>query len=226
MRSYDQYCAVARALDVVGDRWALLVVRELLLRRRCRYRDLQDGLPGISTNVLTERLRDLVDAGVVRRVDPSPPIATPLYELASRGTELAPVLHALGTWGTALMAAPQGDDAFRGHWLAFPISRLADSSPNDPPVTIQVHAGGELIVVETDHGAVRANPGRATAADAELDGPPDLVLAVLRGELPVAEAEACGVRVAGDVKVLARLVPATTSPVGCVPATTHEGGNP
>lgn len=132
MRSYAQYCAVARALDVVGDRWALLVVRELLLRRRCRYKDLQDGLPGISTNVLTERLRDLVDAGVVRRVDPSPPIATPLYELTSRGTELAPVLHSLGTWGIALMAAPQGDDAFRGHWLVFPISRLADSAPKAP----------------------------------------------------------------------------------------------
>src|SRR4029450_10233398 len=132
MRSYDQYCAVARALDIVGDRWALLVVRELLLRRRCRYKDLQDGLPGISTNVLTERLRDLVDAGVVRRVDPSPPIARPLYELTARGTELAPVLHALGTWGAALMAAPQGDDAFRGHWLAFPISRLAGSAAHDP----------------------------------------------------------------------------------------------
>lgn len=104
------------------------------------------------------------------------------------------------------MAAPQGDDAFRGHWLAFPISRLADSAPSDPPVTVQVRAGGELIVVETDHGAVRASPGRATAADADLDGPPDLVLAVLRGELPVAEAEACGVRIAGDVKVFARLV--------------------
>jgi hypothetical protein len=67
--------------------------------------------------------------------------------------------------------------------------------------------------------------GRATAADADLDGPPDLVLAVLRGELPVAEAEACGVRVAGDVKVLARLEPAT-SPAAGIPATTHEGDNP
>jgi hypothetical protein len=108
----------------------------------------------------------------------------------------------------------------------FPISRLADSAPKDPPVTVQVRAGGELIVVETDHGAVRAKPGRAMAADASQDGPPDLVLAVLRGELSIAEAGACGVWVGCDVNVLARLVPARTSPAADIPATTHEGDDP
>jgi hypothetical protein len=95
-----------------------------------------------------------------------------------------------------------------------------------PPVTVQVRAGGELIVVETDHGAVRAKPGRAMAADASQDGPPDLVLAVLRGELSIAEAGACGVWVGCDVNVLARLVPARTSPAADIPATTHEGDDP
>ena len=130
VRSYGQYCAVARSLDVVGDRWVLLIVRELLLRGSCRYTDLRDGLPGVATNLLADRLRDLEDAGVVRRIDAPPPIATTLYELTPRGSELAPVLHALGNWGAELMATGQGSDVFLGHWLAFPISRLTDNAPD------------------------------------------------------------------------------------------------
>src|SRR4029453_13069711 len=117
MRSYGQYCAVARALDVVGDRWAFLIVRELLLLGPCRYTDLRNGLPGIATNLLADRLRDLEEAGVVRRVHAPPPIATTLYELTPRGAELGSVLKALGTWGAELMARPQGGDAFRSYWL-------------------------------------------------------------------------------------------------------------
>src|SRR5437588_6264945 len=73
MRSYRQFCALARALDVIGDRWTLLIVRELLLRP-CRYTDLRDGLPGIATNLLAERLRELEAANVVEREDPEPPV--------------------------------------------------------------------------------------------------------------------------------------------------------
>jgi DNA-binding HxlR family transcriptional regulator len=207
VRSYGHYCAVARALDVVGDRWALLVVRELLLRGSCRYKDLQDGLPGISTNLLADRLRELVDAGVVQRVDPSPPIATALYELTDRGAALGPVLHALATWGGELMEASRGTDAFLGHWLAFPLSRLTDSAPDRPPVAIEIRTGGEPVVVETVDGDVRATPGRAQMADAVLEGPPDLAIAVLRGRLSIAEAEALGLRLEGDTSAVARLRP-------------------
>ena len=83
MRSYDQYCAVARALDVVGDRWTLLIVRELLLRP-CRYRELQEGLPGVATNLLADRLRHLEESGVVTRDEQG------RYELTARGKDSPP----------------------------------------------------------------------------------------------------------------------------------------
>ena len=76
MRSYGQYCSIAKALDVVGDRWTLLIVRELLIRGACRYTDLKDGLPGIATNLLADRLRELESAGLIRREEAPPPVAT------------------------------------------------------------------------------------------------------------------------------------------------------
>jgi DNA-binding HxlR family transcriptional regulator len=211
MRSYGQYCAVARALDVVGDRWALLIVRELLLRGSCRYTDLCGGLPGIATNLLAGRLRDLEGAGVVRRVDAPPPVATTVYELTSRGSGLAPVLHALGTWGGDLMAQPQGADEFRSHWLALPISRLTDSTPDGPPVTIEIRTGDQPLIVETVDGNVRARPGIAEHPDAVLVGAPDVVMAVLRGHLDLTEAERRGLRLDGDAAAIQRLRPAPWS---------------
>ena len=211
MRSYGQYCAVARALDLVGDRWALLIVRELLLRGACRYTDLREGLPGIATNLLVARLRDLEGAGILRRVDAPPPVATTVYELTSRGSDLAPVLHALGTWGGELMAQPQGADEFRSHWLAFPISRLTDSTPDGPPVTIEIRTGGQPLIVETIDGSVRARSGTADDPDAVLAGPPDAVIGVLRSRLDIAEARRRGLRIEGDIAAIRRLQP-TPSP--------------
>ena len=108
MRSYRQYCALARALDVVGDRWTLLIVRELGLRGASRYTDLQYGLPGIATNLLADRLREMEEADIVRRHVGPPPVAAALFELTERGEELAPVLMALGRWGTELMGQLDG----------------------------------------------------------------------------------------------------------------------
>ena len=99
VRSYDQYCALAKALDVVGDRWTLLIVRELLIRGPCRYTDLKDGLPGIATNLLADRLRDLQAAGILARREAPPPIATTVFELTARGRELEPAMAALASWG-------------------------------------------------------------------------------------------------------------------------------
>ena len=84
MRSYGQYCSVAKALDVVGDRWTLLIVRELLLQGPCRYTDLRNGLPGIATNLLADRLSELESAGLVRREEAAPPVATTLFLRYSR----------------------------------------------------------------------------------------------------------------------------------------------
>jgi DNA-binding HxlR family transcriptional regulator len=192
---------------VVGDRWALLVVRELLLRGSCRYTDLLGGLPGIATNLLAARLRDLEGADVVRRVDAPPPVATTVYELTSRGSELAQVLHALGTWGGKLMAKPQGADEFRSHWLALPISRLTDSTPDGPPVTIEIRTGDQPLIVETIDGGVGVRIGTAEDPDVVLAGPPDAVLGVLQSRLGIAEARRRGLRVQGDMAAIRRLQP-------------------
>ena len=98
MKTYAQACGLAKALDEVGDRWTLLIVRELLIRRACRYTDLRRGLPGIATNLLAERLAALEAAGLVLRAASVPPIATDLFSLTARGQALQPAILALGLW--------------------------------------------------------------------------------------------------------------------------------
>jgi DNA-binding HxlR family transcriptional regulator len=200
VRTYAQYCGVARALDVVGDRWSLLIVRELLLRTSCRYTDLQRGLPGVATNLLADRLRHLEEAGVVHRVDVLAPVPGTVYELTEWGAALRATIEALGTWGGRLMARPQDHDAFRSHWLAFPLGLLTDTGgPGAPPVTIEVRTGEQPMTVTAD-GQVRAEPGRAERPDAVVEGPPDAVVALLlAGRLSDA------VRIDGDASVLRRL---------------------
>ena len=135
MRSYGEYCSVAKALDVVGDRWTFLIVRELLIRGACRYTDLKDGLPGIATNLLSDRIRELEGAGLIRREDAPPPIATTLFHLTDTGAELRPVLDALGQWGVRYMTGLAEGDQFRAHWASL---FLRDRSPAGPPVSIEL----------------------------------------------------------------------------------------
>jgi DNA-binding HxlR family transcriptional regulator len=104
-RSYDDGCATAHALDLVGERWALLVVRELLLGPK-RFTDLRDGLPGVSPNILARRLRELGDAGVVRHRKLPPPIASHIYELTDWGYELDSIVIGLGRWALLSPALP------------------------------------------------------------------------------------------------------------------------
>src|SRR3954462_15414337 len=103
MRSYDEYCAIAKSLVVVGDRWTFLIVRELALRGPSRYTDLRGGLPGIATNLLADRLRELEHVGVIAREDAPPPVATTLFRLTARGEDLRPLLDDLLRWGLPLM---------------------------------------------------------------------------------------------------------------------------
>src|SRR5215472_540391 len=115
MKHYGQACAIARALDVVGERWSLLVVRELILGPR-RYRDLATGLPGIPSNVLAARLKDLQGAGVViRRTLPAPADVT-VYELTGAGRALQPALKELLDWGLRYGPEPSQDDEVRPGW--------------------------------------------------------------------------------------------------------------
>jgi DNA-binding HxlR family transcriptional regulator len=121
-RSYGQYCGLARALDVVGGRWSLLIVRELLVGP-ARYRDLLAGLPGIATNLLAERLRDLEEAGVVQRQLDTDSNGV-VYALTPWGSELRGAIDALLNWSKPLMVSGPRGDSFQAHWLVVALQAL------------------------------------------------------------------------------------------------------
>jgi DNA-binding HxlR family transcriptional regulator len=206
VRSYSQFCAIARALDVVGDRWTLLIVRELLFRGACRYTDFLHGLPGIATNLLGERLRALEQAGVVYREDAPPPIATTLYHLTSRGQALRPLIVELARWGVPLMADPADRDAFRSYWLAYPIMLYFGEHPGDGSrVSIEACIGKERMTIETEDGELRTRPGAADQPDLVLIGSPQLIVGALTGKLGLEEAITRGLEYEGDPAALKRL---------------------
>jgi DNA-binding HxlR family transcriptional regulator len=214
MRSYGQYCSVAKALDVIGDRWTMLVIRELLLQGPCRYTDLKNGLPGIASNLLADRLRELEAAGLIRREEAPPPVATTLFHLTESGNELRPVLDALGTWGLRYMAEPADDDEFRSHWLTFPIGQfLNDREPDGPPLSIELRPGGRPAVIDVSGGQVRLRLGSAAPstanppADLVIEGQPRLILGLLGGFLTPARAAGAGLLITGDPAILRRLQP-------------------
>jgi DNA-binding HxlR family transcriptional regulator len=208
MRSYGQYCGLAKALDVVGDRWTLLIVRELLISGSCRYTELRNGLPGIATNLLVNRLRELEVAGIVSREEAPPPIATTLFQLTSRGRDLESAVHQLGLWGAPLLAKADRKDAFCTHWLSLPLKlHLTDQAPGRPTVTIELRTGDEPMTIEAANGTISTRLGSAQNPDAVLTGIPHLVLGVLTGRLDLAKARAAGLQYDGDPAVLRRVQP-------------------
>jgi DNA-binding HxlR family transcriptional regulator len=211
MRSYDEYCSLAKSLDVIGDRWTLLIVRELTLRGACRYTDLRNGLPGIATNLLADRLRELEHAGVIAREDAPPPIATTLFRLTPRGEQLRPVLEDLTRWGLPLMTEQRPDDAVRSHWLAWALEQmLVDRGTDASAVTVQIVTGDQPIVIEIGGGAVQSRLGRVDDADVTLTGPPMPILGLLLGLRSLPDAEASGVEYEGNPAVLDRVGTDTT----------------
>ena len=212
MKSYQQLCGLALALDVIGDRWNLLIVRELMVRDQVRYTDLRDGLPGIATNLLAERLRDLEESGVVERVPPAPPVATPQFRLTPWGQRLRPVLDALSVWGGPRVAAASGGETFRSRWLVIPAEgMLHDAEPEAGPATIEIRTGDEPVTVHIDGGRVRARIGPAVdEPDLVITGPPRSVLGILAGALDQDQAKAAGVDCQGDHTLLARVITPTT----------------
>ena len=208
VRSYGEYCSIAKALDVVGDRWTLLIIRELLIRGACRYTDLKNGLPGIATNLLADRIRELESAGLIQREDAPPPVATTLFRLTDAGAELLPVLDAIGLWGVRYMTERAEGDEFRGHWFAFPASFfLRDSDPGGPPLTIELRAASSPAVIEVSGGSIRTRLGTAAVPDLVLSGEPQVILGLFAGHLTVADAAHLGLQISGDPSVLHRVLP-------------------
>jgi DNA-binding HxlR family transcriptional regulator len=204
MRSYNQHCGLAKALDVVGDRWTLLIVRELLIRKACRYTDLQKGLPGIATNLLADRLRDLEAADIVVREEAPPPVATTLFKLTPRGKALEPAMLALGLWGAPLLERGAKGVETQAHWLVLPLKIfLTDRRPKDPGVSVEIRAGNETIAVDVSGGVVDVRVGASRHPDAVVSGKPDKLLAVFIGKL---NPKAAGVDWQGPIEILERIV--------------------
>jgi DNA-binding HxlR family transcriptional regulator len=213
VRSYRQYCALARALDLVGDRWTLLIIRELFARD-ARYSDLRDALPGIATNLLADRLRQLQDAGIVESYDAPPPVRAAVYRLTSRGRELRPVLRALVTWGAPLLETGQGADDFRTQWLVMPLRIVFDGVDvaDLAPLTVLVKTGNEPATIDVSREGLWMELGTpASQTDVEVEGKPEKVFEFLTGR---ANARTDGVIVRGRRDAVRRLRALTTrSPV-------------
>jgi DNA-binding HxlR family transcriptional regulator len=179
-RTYRDQCPIARTLDVVGERWALLVVRELLLGPQ-RFSDLRRALPGASSNMLTDRLRELESHGVLHRRQLPPPAASSVYALTERGLELEPVLEALGRWGAA--EPPTGDATLTASSVLLFLrgSLRAASSGGATVPTIAIALDDRVWMVFSDaDGAIQIAPGEPIGADAAIWTDPstlnDLVL--------------------------------------------------
>ncbi|PWJ02986.1 transcriptional regulator [Streptomyces sp. NWU49] len=194
-RSYDQYCSVARALDAVGDRWTLLIVRELLAGPR-RYTDLHADLPGVSTDVLASRLKDMERDGLTARRRLPPPGAAYVYELTARGRELLPVLQALGTWGQAGLGERRPTDAVRAHWFALPLLRALEG---EGLVEVLLEEGTFHLRVGAGDGPVYGDGPAPRDPDVRLVLDTGTCTAIGRGESTVAAAVRAGrIEVTGD----------------------------
>ena len=204
--SYGQYCALAKALDVIGGRWTLLIVRELLIRGACRYTDLRNGLPGIATNMLADPLRELEVAGIVHSELAPPPVATTLFQLTERGKQLQPILLQLGSWGAPYLAQSAKGDSFRSHWLVLPTRvHLRDNAPGDPPISIELRTGDEPLTVATKDGVVQVTAGPAVNPDLVLTGTKQVLLGLLLGKLDWVGACRAGLKSEGNPRVLKRV---------------------
>jgi DNA-binding HxlR family transcriptional regulator len=203
-RSYNDACPIGRALDVIGERWALLVVRELLFGAQ-RFSDLRRALPGASTNMLTDRLRELEAHGVLRRRMLPPPAACSVYELTDRGRELEPLLDALGGWGNA-EARPQGSSLTATSVLLF-LRGSARAHPKPPTETYRVQLDDRVWTISSEDGQVEVKAHDTAAPAASLQTDPDTLNALLLnpGGLDLAVATGSA-HAEGDLCALRRLL--------------------
>lgn len=168
-RTYGQLCGLARALDLVGERWTLLIVRDLDLRPR-RFTDLQTGLPGISTGLLSERLQQLEDLDVARRTPRPRPQGGIQYELTARGKQLAAALLPLARWGVPFIPEGSGDDAFEPEWLVLMLRSLFRAeSASGLNECYEFRVDGASVWACVDDGRLEVGQGSAPR-------PPDFVL--------------------------------------------------
>ncbi|WP_145738354.1 winged helix-turn-helix transcriptional regulator [Saccharopolyspora dendranthemae] len=195
-RSYGQFCALARSLDVVGERWTLLIVRELL-PGPMRYTELKTSLNGIATNLLAERLRTMETNGIVERRLEGSGVA---YALTRRGAELRAPMEALGRWGAPLLATGRGDDAFQPRWLTLALPALLRGASASLPVELGIETDGFLMALRVDEDGPSAFVPEQVPTSV-FTAAPDVVVALAAGAISIEQAVAAG-EFRGDSNVL------------------------
>jgi len=200
-RSYDQFCGIARALDLVGERWALLIVRDLILGPK-RFTDLRRGLPGIGTNVLAARLKELERDGVVARRSLPPPAASTVYELTEYGRALEGPLLAVGRWGARSMGSRQPEQALRSEWLGVALKAFfRPEAAADLEVQIELRFDDGTLLARVDHGTLAVEPASPNGADLVLETTVETLIGYLAG----AEVPPAALAAQGDGALLERL---------------------
>jgi DNA-binding HxlR family transcriptional regulator len=205
VKSYGQYCALARALDHIGERWTLLIVRELLIGPQ-RYSDIRAAVPAIATNLLARRLRDLEADGIVAKRRLTPPAASTVYELTDMGRELEPAVLALIRWGGHWMREQEPDQAFKPEWLALALKALIPpESLNDMDIVCNISLQGQNLKLRfSPHGVDVVNPD--SPVDLEIETSPASLLEVAVGSCSLDRAVEDGrIAVRGDGEKLERL---------------------
>ena len=223
-RSYGEACRFAYALDVVGERWALLVVRELLLGPK-RFTDLRAGLPHASSNILSERLRDLEHGGVIQRRKLPPPAASTVYELTEWGRELEPVVTKLGAWG-ARSPIPPDSEEIGSDSVVLALRSLFDAeAAGDLSCVFQLRIGEDRFRVEVDGDKLDLGRGAASDPTATItlaDAP--TFAAILAGQLPLDEALNAGAaRIQGSKQAAKRFLRLFPMPEPCECAAASAG---
>ncbi|MFI5028489.1 MAG: winged helix-turn-helix transcriptional regulator [Solirubrobacterales bacterium] len=205
-RSYGEACRFAHALDVVGERWGLMVVRELLLGPK-RFTDLREGLPRASTNSLAERLRELELRGVVRRRKLAPPAGSTVYELTEWGMELEPIVTGLGAWG-ARSPFPPDSQEIGGDSIVLALRSLFDAeAAGDLDVSYELRLGEDRFLVAVSSGEIALSRANGAQPDGSIESDPGTLAAVLRGQLALDEALAVGaIAIEGNRRSIGRFL--------------------
>ena len=205
-RTYGEACGIPRALDIVGERWALMIVRELVLGPK-RFTDIRTGLPGVSPDVLAQRLRELEESAVIAHRTLPPPAASKVYELTDWGRELESVLIALGRWGARAPGAPPEECmSFDSHLLSL-LTLFEPSVAGDFETVLKLELDGRSFRAEVAAGRLDIQPGEANDAVATVVGDPRALIDVAHGRRKLDEAVRGGdLTVAGDKRAVKRFV--------------------
>ncbi|GAA3389577.1 winged helix-turn-helix transcriptional regulator [Cryptosporangium minutisporangium] len=205
-RAYGQFCGLARGLEIVGERWALLIIRDLLVAPR-RYTDLRRGLPRIPTNILAARLKELEAAGVVERIVLPRPDGSVVYRLTRYGTELEPVVIALSRWGARALGEPREDEILTPASVIMAMrTTFREEHARGLTVDYELRTGEIVVHLRVDDGALTAVEGASPEPDLVIEAGP-AIRALLAREVTPKQAIADGtVTVTGDPGLLDRFV--------------------